>query len=203
MLAVEKERKPMTSNPWPLIGVSDFVRRQTPESAHNHFAGSWEELAALVHHHWPQRRSSPHNPGVALVPMPVKWLDRFYTSLVKITPETPLKATFAPRAEGEAAFVQIAAPGYSKQPAKRVELVVYSHETLAQDGDAPEPRQADHYLVSINAYASEADEPMHPMTLARNFLGLKGGTQPLVPYSAEEFAQAIVYWSQHTRIDRP
>lgn len=185
----------------PEIGVTDFARRQTPESHHNHFAGSWEELVELVNQAWETRKISPHNPGVSLVPMPPEVLRRFYTSLVQITPETPLKVTFAPRAAGEAPFVQISAPGYPKTPAKRAEIIVYSHEILAQDGDAPEPRQANHYIVSINAYASEADEPMHPMTMARNFLGLKGGTQPQVPYTAEEFAQAIIYWSQHTRID--
>jgi len=184
----------------PLIGVSDFVRRQTPESHHNHFDGSWEELVTLVEGQWAQRKPSPHNPGVSLVPMPPKLLERFFSSLVEITPETPLKATFAPREEGEAPFVQIAAPGYPKGPAQRVEIIVYSHEILAADGDAPEPQQAEHYIVSINAYASAADEPMHPMTMARNFLRLKGGTQPPVPYTAEEFAQAIVFWSRHARI---
>jgi hypothetical protein len=190
----------MQPTPIPLIGVSDFVRRQTAESPYNHFAGSWEELVALVEQHWTHRRISPHNDGVALVPMPQDRLGRFYTSLVQITPDTPLRASFTPRAAGEAPFVQISAPGYAKAPAQRVEIIVYSHEILAADGDAPVPRQADHYIVSINAYASLQEEPMHPMTMARNLLGLKGGTKPKTPYSAEEFAQAIVYWSQHARI---
>jgi hypothetical protein len=189
-----------TQPSYPLIGVSNFVRRQTLESRHNHFDGSWEELTALVTQHWAQRQPSPHNPGVSLVPMPQELLPRFFSSLVEITPDTPLQATFAPRAAGEDPFVQIVAPGYPKSPARRAEIIVYSHDILAADGDAPEPQQAEHYIVSINAYATEDEEPMHPMTMARNFLHMKGGTQPPVPYTAEEFARAIVFWSRHARI---
>ena len=185
------------------IGVSDFVRRQTPESPHNHFAGTWDELCQLVLEHWEQRRVSPHNPEVMLVPMPAELLPRFFTGIVEVTENTPLQASFAPRAEGEDPFIQVTAPGYSKMPARRVDIIAYSHEILAEDGDAPEPKQADYYIVSINAYATEADEPMNPMTMARNFLHLKGGTQPKTPYTAQEFAESIVYWSRRVRISAP
>jgi hypothetical protein len=182
------------------IGLTDFVQRQTPHSKYNHFDGSWEELIQLATTHWVARKISPHNSGVALVPVPQEMLPRFYTSIVEVTAETPLKAEFSPRVEGEAPFIQVSAPGFPKSQAKRAEIILYSHETLDKDGDAPATREADFYIVSINAYASVDDEPMNPMTMARNFLGLKGGTRPEVPYSAEEFAQAIIYWSRHARI---
>lgn len=182
------------------IGLTDFVQRQTPQSKYNHFNGSWEELIQLVSEQWESRSLSPHNSGVALVPVPAEFLSCFYTSIIEVTSDTPLKAEFAPRVEGEAPFIQVTAPGFPKSPAKRAEIILYSHETLAKDGDAPETREADFYIVSINAYASVEPEPMNPMTMARNFLGIKGGTRPEVPYSAEEFAQAIVYWSRHARI---
>lgn len=181
------------------IGLIDFVRRQTPESKYNHFDGSWDELLDLVRAQWDKRAVSPHNSGVVLVPMPSELTHRFYTSIVEVTPCMALQAEFAPRVPGEDAFIQVSAPGVAKVPAKRAEIILYSHDTLAQDGDAPPTREADWYLVSINAYASEEDEPMNPMTMARNFLGLKGGTKPENPYSAEEFARAIVYWSRHVR----
>lgn len=181
------------------IGVTEFVRRQTPESRYTHFTGSWEELVQLVLTQWEQRALSPHNSGVALVPMPQSIAGCFYTGVIEITPETPLKAEFLPRVEGEDPFIQVSAIGGGKQPAQSAEIILYSHETLAQDGDAPPTREADFYIVSVNAYASLEKEPMNPMTMARNFLGLKGGTRPEVPYSAEEFARSIVYWSRHVR----
>lgn len=181
------------------IGVTEFVKRQTPESRYTHFDGDWDELLQLVRAQWPQRETSPHNSGVALVPMPQALAHRFYTGIIEITPDTPLKAEFLPRVEGEEPFIQVSAAGGGKQPAQSAEIILYSHETLAQDGDAPPTREADYYIVSVNAYASPEKEPMNPMTMARNLLGLKGGTRPEVPYTAEEFARAIVYWGRHAR----
>lgn len=180
-----------------LVGILDFVKRQTKDSPHDHFEGGWEELIKLVETHWEHRKVSPHNPGVLLVPMPETVLNRFFSSTVTVTENMPLQARFAPRVPGEAPYIQLAAPGVAKSPAKAVEIILYSHDTLAANGDAPPTREAEYYVVSINAYPTPEPAPMSPMTMARNFLGLKGGTQPKTPYTAEEFARSIVYWSQH------
>lgn len=189
------------------IGILDFVRRQTAESHYDHFDGSWDELLALTQANWERRTISPHNPEVMLVPMPAEVTGRFYGSMIEVTPETPLRAVFAPRAAGEDPYIQVMAVGGEKQPARRAEIILYSHDILAADGDAPPTREADYYIVSINAYVGsdvdEGPEPMSPMTMARNFLRLKGGTQPPVPYTAEEFARSIVYWSKRARIAKP
>lgn len=187
----------------PLIGVSDFVKRQTPASKYNHFEGSWNELVALTESWWAHQKTSPHHSGVLLIPVPPGQLHRFYTSIVPVTPESTLRAEFSPRVAGEAAFIQVEIVEGQKIPAQQAEIILYSHETLEQDGDAPPTREADYYIISVNAYASVAKEPISPMTMARNFLGLKGGTRPETPYTAEEFANAIVYWSQHARLGRP
>lgn len=184
----------------PLIGVSDFVKRQTPTSKYNHFEGSWEELVQLVETAWNQKKVSPHNSGVMLVPVPENQLRCFFTSIVPVTEQSVLQAEFTPRVSGEAPFIQVEVAGNGKVPAQRAEIILYSHETLDQDGDAPPTREADYYIISINAYASAEEEPMSPMTMARNVLGLKGGTRPEVPYTGEEFAKSIIYWSQHARL---
>jgi hypothetical protein len=182
------------------IGVSDFVKRQTPASKYDHFAGDWDELVKLVEDQWQHGQPSPHNRGVMLVPVPKAACHRFFSSVVPVTESTILKAHFAPRVPGEAGLIQVEAAGGEKMPARRAEVILYSHETLAQDGDAPATREADFYIISINAYTTEQAEPMSPMTMARNFLGLKGGTRPETPYTAQEFAESILYWSQHARI---
>lgn len=183
-----------------LIGISEFVKRQTPQSKYNHFEGDWETLIKLVESQWEKRQASPHNRGVMLVPVPDYELYRFFSSIVPVTEGSRLRAEFSPRVSGEAPFIQVEVTGGQKVPAKHAEIILYSHETLAKDGDAPPTREADYYVVSINAYATEETEPMSPMTMARNFLGLKGGTRPEVPYSAEAFARAILYWSTHARL---
>ncbi len=183
------------------VGVLDFVKRQTKDSPYNHFDGRWEELTDIVLAQWVHRHVSPHNSGVVLVPIPPEQTLRFYTSIIPVTKNLPLKAQFEARTEKEAPFIQVTTPYGEKTPARYAEIILYSHETLAQDGDAPDPQEADYYIVSINAYAQETPEPMRPITMARNFLNLTGGTQPEKPYTAEEFAKAIIFWSQHVRLD--
>lgn len=183
----------------PTIGVTDFVRRQTPESKYSHFEGGWEELVEIVRANWHRREVSPHNSEVRLVPIPQDLVHRFYTAIVEVTPDTHLRALFEPRVPGEDPFIQVEAVGYPKAPARKAEIILYSHEVLDKDGDAPPTREADFYIVSVNTYATDEPEPMSPMTMARNFLHLKGGTQPEVPYTAEEFARSIVYWSRRVR----
>jgi hypothetical protein len=184
----------------PHIGLLDFVKRQTPQSRYNHFNGSWEELITLVESQWEQRQVSPHNSGVMLVPMPAAKLPNFWSSIVPLNANSKLRAEYCPRVAGEAPFIQVEVLGEQKVQAQRAEIILYSHETLAKDGEAPSIRLADYYIVSINAYATAEIEPMSPMTMARNFLGLKGGTRPEKPYSAEEFAKALIYWNNHARI---
>jgi hypothetical protein len=181
-------------------GLIDFVLRQTAQSPYDHFAGSWDELLEQAETHWEKGTVSPSNQGVWIVPLPDEDAPRFFSSHIVVDETTPLHAFFAPRATGEAPYVQVVSPSGQKQPAQRVELIFYSHEILAVDGDAPEPQTAEYYLVSINAYPSNEPEPMSPMTMARNFLHLTGGTQPSNPYTAEEFAKSIVYWSNRVRV---
>ena len=182
------------------IGISEFVKRQTPQSKYNHFEGDWGTLVQLVENQWENRRVSPHNRGVLLVPIPEDKLHRFWSGIVPVREHSRLRAEFSPRMAGEAPFIQVEIVGGQKVQARRAEIILYSHETLEKDNDAPPTREADYYIISVNAYATTEDEPMSPMTMARNFLGLKGGTRPETPYSAEEFARSILYWSHHARL---
>lgn len=170
------------------VGVNAFIRRQTPESKFSHFAGTWEELVALVEQRF--HFSKPgYRDGVILVPVPPIG---FYTDVVEVTPETKLHATFEARANGEVPFIQVVAVGGEKLPALAVEIVVYRHNVLAEDGDAS--TDCEWEIISINARPTEDPEPLTPMAMARNFLEqYLGGTK--ATYTAEEFAEAIVYWS--------
>ncbi len=184
------------------LGVLDFVKRQTEKSPYNYFDGTWSELVHMINEEWERCTVSPHNSSVLLFSVPKAFVSRFYTSLIPVDPELPLEAVFKARTSEESPFIQVTTPKGEKRRAQRVEIILYSHEVLEKDGDAPEVREADYYIVAINAYATEDPEPMRPMTMARNFLGLTGGTEPEVPYTAEEFARSIVFWSQHVRLSK-
>lgn len=170
------------------IAINSFVTRQTAESKFSHFEGSWEELVALVEAHLGEATQG-YKPGVLLVPVPA---ERFKSGVVEVTETTELKAVFGARRRGEEPYLDVVALGGEKLPAGYVEVVLYSHETLAADNEAE--TEAEFEIISINARATAEPEPMHPVTMARNFLGMAGGSK--AEFTAEEFAQAIVYWSR-------
>lgn len=170
------------------IACTEFVKRQTPDSKFSHFDGTWDELVALVDEHFEQAKPG-YREGVKLVLVPP---ERFFSGVVKVSAATELKATFEARRKGEEPYIQVVAVEASKLPAKMVEIVIYSHDVLAADGEAS--TDAEWEIVSINARPTEEPEPMTPVAMARNFLESPGGTR--AEYTAEEFANAIEYWSR-------
>jgi hypothetical protein len=173
------------------IVLNEFVRRQTPESPYSHFTGSEAELVELVSAHFHEGRLG-YKPGVLLVPVPP---EKFRSNVVSVTPETQLRAIFEARREPEARFLSMRAKG-EKAQAKHVFIVLYSKGVL--DNEAM--TDADWEIVSINARESEIEEPMDPMTMARNFLVLEGGTKG--EFTAQQFAESIVFWSTHALVDQ-
>jgi len=172
------------------VAINPFVTRQTASSQFSHFEGSWDALSALVEAHLDEAREG-YMPGVKLVPVPAAG---FYAGVVALTAEMPLQAVFAARREGEEPYIEVRAAAAAKQPAAAVDIVIYSHEVLAKDGDASS--DAPWEVISINARLDADPEPLTPMAMARNFLGLAGGSEG-ASYTAEEFARAIIYWNQH------
>lgn len=169
------------------IVCNPFVKRQTADSPFSYFTGSWEALADIAQDHFGRGQQSPDNAGVWLMPVPPTG---FYTGIVELSVESELVATFRARRPDEGAFVDVRARG-PKAKATAVELVLYNHDILAGDASS----HADYEIVSINARTTVHPEPMHPVTMMRNFLDLPGGTKTM--YTAQQFAEAILYWSTH------
>lgn len=177
------------------IAYSEFVRRQTPESHYAHFEGREDELITIVKLNWYRRRNS--GAGIAVqVPS-----HGFYTSTINVTEDTDLHVDFKDRREGEERHIGVCANG-EKAPARRVDIILYHRDTLEADGE--EVTGADWEIISINAYPDDSISPMHPITMARNFLEKEGGTKGRdVDYTPEQFAESIWYWSQHTSVRPP
>ena len=172
------------------IGINALALRQTAESKFSHFGGSVEEILLLTEEHFPAAKLG-YRDGVVLVPVPP---EGFFSGVTEVTPETNLRAVFSARRKGEEPYLQVEAVGGEKLPAKAVELVLYRRDVLGSDASS----DAEWEVVSINARPTEGPEPPTPVAMARNFLGLEGGTQAV--YTAEEIAHAIVYWSRRAMI---
>jgi len=169
-----------------VFGINTLALRQTPESKYSHFAGTWEELKSLVEGNFGQAKPG-YRDGVILVSVPA---EKFFSGVVEITPDTPLRAVFSARRKGEDPYVQVEAVGGEKLPAKVVEVICYRHDVLGSDAST----DAEWEVVSLNARPTDEPEPPTPVAMARNLLELSGGTK--ATYTAEELARSIIYWSK-------
>jgi hypothetical protein len=174
------------------IQTSLFAQgRHLPTQPFSHYEGTWEELEALTEAHLNKAKPG-YRDGVILVSVPP---EGFMAGTMRLEPGIPLKATFEARRDGEEPFVQVVAVDCPKTPARGVDVVLYRHDVLAEDGEAS--CDSEWEIISINARVTEEAEPMDPMTMARNFLHLAGVTE--ASFTAEQFARSILFWAQHCR----
>lgn len=193
------------------IKCNAFVKRQTAESPFSFLAdmppcraypdgrtADWHVLEIHVEECMEEPTKldaivkDGYRPGVVVLSVPPSFSGfRFYSGVTVLTATTPLRARFAARQAGEAAFVEVQAIG-PKTEAVAVDIILYSRTLLVDEGETPDG-DTDYEIVSINARTSADPEPMTPMTMARNFLELPGGTK--AEYTAAQFAEAILYWS--------
>ena len=183
------------------VACGAFVKRQTKESGHSHFEGTWEELENLAARtlHWggkhsyipkfPYKIQPGYREGVVLAEVDPS---KFRSAIVDLNENSRLTANYAPRREGEAPFIRVSAKA-KKQQAKYASIVLYRWDVLEENHERE--TEAEWEIVCIKARTDKEEEPMDPYTMARNFLHLKGGTKGT--FSAEDFAKSIVYWNNH------
>lgn len=179
------------------IGINSFVLRQTKESPYGYYDGSFDELFKLVQDslyagNYSVVQKKDEIERVILVRVNP---DGFYTSMVTVDENTKFKASFEKRRDCEEGYIKTVALGGEKVAALFVNIVLYSHEALLEGRE--NSTECDWELISINASPIE-NEPMHPLTMARNYLEKVGGTK--AEYSAKEFADAIWYWKDKVSI---
>jgi len=187
-----------------IVEINACVRRQTPSSRFAHYAGLWKQLRLLVENRLPQTQKirPGYRDGVILVEVPP---ENFFTSIVPIDTVEKFEVKFEARLEGEKPVKTTYAYG-PKTPAKHVEIVLYSHEVLEEDGDAC--TDCDYEIVSINASPFDGPIPMGGTTRARNVLHEAGGTDVKLEektkdeliFFIREWAEATMFWSRHTMV---
>jgi len=173
------------------IAFNSFVFRQTPESPFTHYDGSNEELLSKVYEAFDRRGSlKGYRPGVCLVRVNPK---DFYTGFVTLQEGDELVGEYTSRQEGEQPrqSIQVRRRDAKKVPCGCVEVVLYHHDTLAEDDNAE--TDAEWEIIAINGYPTKYPTnktvPMDPMTLMHNHFGSDGGTA--TGMSSEEFEEAL------------
>jgi len=160
------------------IGVSEFVKRQLKESQFTHYKGSWSDLANRTAEAFEAGNYiEGYRDGVYLVQMPNHEVGLFYTyDAYPMFEGMKLDAQWAkvPGREHEPAKLQVSILE-PKIPCRFVDIVIYRKDVLEEDKD--NVTGADYDIVSINGRLAKDPPPIDPMTLVRNWLHLKGGTE--------------------------
>jgi hypothetical protein len=183
----------------PSLGWSQFaLQRHLPGGGHAYFDGPPDDLLELVRQNWHRRRPGTGRQDlteVVVVPIPPA---RCVCNTVRLSETTPLHVSFERRQPGEDGYAKVTATG-EREPARHAAVVLYSAETLLANGGA---RSGDwEWEVVCLVVGPRQDEPMNPLTMARNQLARPGGTP--CQYSAQQFAEAIDYWSQRAPYHDP
>ena len=181
---------------WLKLGWSDFARgRHVRGGWHTWFEGSEQELLCRVLDNWQYRK-----PGAGrldcqkVIVVPVDPAG-FVSSTVRVDENTKLHAVFDRRQPHEDGFVRVTAEG-PREPAEFASVVLYSEETLLENEGA-RSGDFDWEVVCLIA-GPEPEEPMDPLSMARNMLEMPGGTY--CAYTADQFAEAVWYWSSRANV---
>lgn len=177
----------------PSIACGRFVKRQVEGSRFSYYKGSWKNLEDLAAANW-GKASQGYRPGVVLVPVPA---EGFMSAIVKVGPDDRLVTKVDRRRKGERSGKFTYAKGHGHEPARHVDLVLYSADVLAEDDDRE--TDADWEIISINASPYPGPVPMRALTMARNERHLNGGTRG--EYSKDEYIDSILFWSEHSMAD--
>lgn len=169
------------------VEINTFVERQTKNSRFSYYAGTTEELIRLVEDNF-DKANQGYKDGVLMVPVPA---EGFYSAVCKIYEDSILESRMESRRAGEEPVLVTVVKNGRKLPAKEVNIVLYRHDILGDDAST----DAEWEIISINASLIEGGEPMTPAAMARNMLVKAGGTE--AHYTAEQFAEAVWFWSQH------
>lgn len=161
------------------IGLSDFAKkRHTEASQFTHYHCSNSDLVNHIIQQLNKGEFSPgYREGVILVHIAESECPLFFTYQdfpifegMKISAECVKE----PGREHEPPHisVKILEP---KQRCKYVDIILYHKDVLAEDNDRTTDYEWE--IVSINGRLNKEEPPMKPLTIVRNWLHLKGGTE--------------------------
>jgi hypothetical protein len=170
------------------------AERHKPGSGHTYYDGAPGTLIEAVNASWHARKPGFGRTGLdEVVVVPLGNAPSVHGTTATLRDGMALHAEVTRRQPHEDPYVRVTADT-QPDPVRFVSVVLYSRALLLPE----EPDFAgDWGIVSLMATAIE-DEPMHPLTMARNMLEKPGGTK--ATYTAEQFAHAVYYWSQRVSV---
>lgn len=181
------------------IGWSDFAIKQNAKGNHSTYNGKNDALIKLVKKHWKKRLPGTGRKDlsqVVVVPIEEKDLSMFGCPWANINDVSHLRAKVTRRRDHEDPYIEVHAKKGTRLPVKFAKVVLYSKDTLLEN-DGSYSGDYDWEIVALMCGPWD-NEPMSPLTMARNYLQKAGGT--FAPYTAQQFAESIYFWSQFTKV---
>jgi hypothetical protein len=179
------------------IHVTNFVRRQTPESHFSHWTISEEELVNRISQNIDKAHAG-YRDGVILVPVNP---DGFFSAVATLQAADTFSGVFSCRRAGEEPRKSVFAVG-EKVPAKTVWIVLYAHHVLTEKNE--NESDDDFEIVSVNTSPSvdEKPAPMPPETLVANHFELSGGTATKMTDSefVASLRESVIYWKDKVQV---
>lgn len=150
--------------------ITNFVRRQSPQSGYSHWEISDEEFLARLQRNFFKRKDG-YRDGVILVPVEP---EGFFSGIVQLQEGDKLVGEYKARRPGEDPRKSSYSLTGKKIPAKSVWIVLYNHDVLIEKNE--NESDAEWEVVSVNASPTEDEPPIPTGALIANHLGLSGGT---------------------------
>lgn len=120
-----------------------------------------------------------------------------YCGTVKITPDNEkyLKSGYITRREGELPVLcrWFDSKDLILDKAEWLDIILYDKEQLEKEKGIID---GDYGIVSINAVRFNKEEPMTPMTMMRNALGINEGGSG-VALDKDKYNEAVEFWNQY------
>ena len=184
--------------------MTDFAKRQYDSS----FGGTVvtpEQVEQLI-----QMATKPAkvNPGYAdfckIIAIDNRNVDTFHLPFehLSINREEALKSgaklhsAYEARRPEELAVLVEWVTGIEAPKANFIHLILYDREQLSKEDEII---QADWGIVSIATAANIDEEPMRPITMMRNALGIEEGGSG-VSINREAYSKSVAYWSENIMI---
>jgi hypothetical protein len=178
-----------------IIGWSTFaLQRNVAADQASRFLGDPQELLPLIQRHWASRQPGTGRKDlsqVVVVPIQEGDLTKYFSSSwIPIEEASQFEVSLRRRQPHEDPYLYTTALG-TPLPVRRASVVLYSKETLLENGGTCEgPYEWE--IVAVLAGPWE-QEPMMPLTMARNYLEKTGGTY--APYTSQQLAESIYHWA--------
>ena len=177
------------------VGVSEFVKRQQPNSGKTYALLSFNEIAKYAELKLKKNQyRHGYRDGVILIDVDSDKVNQFICPYVKIDKDTVLNAEVTKRRPNEKHYIRIKAKNGENLKTNKVELILYRYDVLKETNE--NTTDNDWELISFHAIPEGVNKlPMGPVTMMRNQLQLPGGTKG--NYSSEEWAESVDFWQKY------